>query len=275
MAIKTGKTSKVILWVVGGVVVLCLFACLGFYLLGKIAESDPSVQATGTAQVVGRLTKTAESKALSLQNTLTANAPTPSVTASPTIDPFFTPPTPTMTATSTVTATVTFTPTKTPLPTNTLTPTKTPIPSRTPTATLSPTPIPPIAGVSDWITYDDKLIGVREIVFSNYLGYYRPETGKIFVSLYVVAINNSTQEYSFLESDLGLVDGGGEITSGVYFAEKEPSFSSCTIKPGGACEGWWTTMIWDRPEVKNNLNFRWDPCLLLCPAMETPIRQNQ
>lgn len=117
------------------------------------------------------------------------------------------------------------------------------------------------------------MIGVREIVFSKYLGYFRPETGKIFVSLYVVAINQSGEEKSFLESDLALVDGGGEISGSVIFGDKEPEFSSCTLKPGGNCEGWWTTVIWDKPEVKDKLSFRWNPCWVFCSAMEVEIRQ--
>jgi hypothetical protein len=257
------KSFKIILFVIGGVILLCLLVVVAIILIG----SSPAAKANATKLAQDR------------DKTLTANAPTltlsptstPTITDTPTIDPFFTPPTPTSTATFTLTATVTRTPTKTPLPTKTNTPTKTQIPSRTPISTRTPTIIPSVAGVSDWISYQDKLIGVREIVFSNYLGYFVPETGKIFVSLYVVAINNSTQEYTF--SDLELVDGGGEITYGVVLAKKEPSFSSCTIKPGGTCEGWWTTMIWNRPEVKSNLKFRWNPCLILCPAMETAIRQ--
>lgn len=88
-----------------------------------------------------------------------------------------------------------------------------------------------------------------------------------------MAINYSDSTYTFSVSDLGLVDGGGEITSGVIFGSVEPEYDSCTVKPGGKCEGWWTTMIWDRPEVKENLRFRWDPCLLFCDAMETYIFQ--
>lgn len=119
------------------------------------------------------------------------------------------------------------------------------------------------------------MVGVRDIAFNKYLGYYRAEQGKIYVSLYIVAINGSDRETSFFDDDFALVDGGGEVTGGVIFGRKEPEFSSCTIKPGGVCEGWWTTMIWDRPEVKDKLTFRWDPCLLFCSAMETPINQNK
>jgi hypothetical protein len=116
------------------------------------------------------------------------------------------------------------------------------------------------------------LVGVREIAWSNYLGYYRPEKGKIYVSLYVIAINNSDSETTFFSDDFALVDGGGEVSGEVIFGEQEPSFSTCTVKPGGVCEGWWTTMIWDRPEVKKNLVFRWDTGWF-SPTFETEIRQ--
>ena len=135
------------------------------------------------------------------------------------------------------------------------------------------TPISPAAGISNWITYEGKKVGIRDISWNKYLSYYRPDAGKIYVSLYIVAVNESGSETTFFDDDFALVDGGGEITGGVIFGHKEPEFNTCTVKPGGTCEGWWTTMIWDRPEVREDLYFRWDPCLLFCDAMETRIYQ--
>lgn len=136
-----------------------------------------------------------------------------------------------------------------------------PPPTPTPTNTLAPTstPIPDTAGVTDWLVHEGRRVGVREISWSYSIDYYRPESGKIFLSLYVLAVNTGEYEESFFPSDIALVDGGGEVHGELLLGEKEPAFHSCTIKPGGVCEGWWTTSIWDREETKKNLMFRWDP----------------
>jgi hypothetical protein len=131
------------------------------------------------------------------------------------------------------------------------------------------------AGVTKWLTYKGQQIGVQRIAWSYSLSYYRPESGKIFVSLYIVGVNKGTSEDTFNPLDIGLVDGGGEVNGRVFIEPREPEYQLCTIKPGGRCEGWWTTMIWDRPEVKQGLAFRWSPCLLLCDSQETPIVQKK
>lgn len=156
-------------------------------------------------------------------------------------------------------------PTETPLPTDT--------PTATPTSTASPTAIPESAGISDWMTYDEMKVGVQEIRWSNSLGFYRPEEGKIYVSVYVVAINLSDQTQTFSPADFSIVDGGGQISGYAIFGEIEPEFSNCTVRTNGVCEGWWTTQIWDRPEVKNELLIRWSPCLITCSPLETLIIQ--
>ncbi|MBN1139308.1 MAG: hypothetical protein JXM73_22215 [Anaerolineae bacterium] len=147
----------------------------------------------------------------------------------------------------------------------------------TPTSTLTraptPTPFPRTAGVTRWLTYEGTMVGVREISWSYRIGYYRPESGKVFVSLYILAVNNSDSEQRYFSDDFGLVDGGGEIHGELFLPEKEPSFDFCTIKPGGMCEGWWTTSIWDREEVKQDLLFRWDPGFF-ASIQETPINQD-
>jgi hypothetical protein len=187
--------------------------------------------------------------------------PTSSKTPTETLDPSITPPTSTASPTTTETATHTSTYTITPTPTQTRTP------------TVTPTLIPTDAGISRWMVHDSVYVGVRDIDWNYYLGYYRAETGKIYVSLYIKVINNSDTETTVFWSDLSLIDGGGEISGGVIFGELEPAFSTCTLRPGGSCEGWWTTMIWDRPDVKNNLTLRWDPCFFNCDPLEVVIRQ--
>lgn len=266
-------------WIIIGGSILGFFmcACIGLIILGKWAGSDPKVQATTTARSVARMTGTAiamvnaTGSAIPTSTTSQTARPTntiiPSKTPTETIDPLFTPPTSTSTATNTPTATASNTPTITPSPTKTSTPTK------TPTATIGPTPIPTDAGMSTWIIHDSTYVGVRDLSWDKYLGYFRAEEGKIFVSVYIVVINMGDTEKSVLESDFSLIDGGGQITSGVFFAEKEPKFSGCTLTPGGSCEGWWTTMIVDNPQVRGNLTLRWDPCLLFCDAMDVYIRQ--
>lgn len=234
-------------------VVACL--CLGFFGLAEIAGRDPGVQATGTARAVARITET--SQALSLVQL----TPSPTLAASATKVPVFTA---TQTLIPTKEASPLPSPSNTRVPESTVAPTATNIPTLTNTPTITNTPFPSTAGISDWAVYNDGYLGVQEIAFDKFLGYYSPESGKIFVSLYVVAFNMSASEVAFSDFDFSLVDGGGEVTSGALLASKEPSFSTCTILPGGKCEGWWTTIIWDRPEVKQNLVFRWDPCLIFC-----------
>ena len=71
-----------------------------------------------------------------------------------------------------------------------------------------------------------------------------------------MAINNGDDTVSFHDSDFSLIDGGAQVTSGVIFGKVDPDFSSCSARRGGVCEGWWTTMIWDRLEVRDSLVFR-------------------
>jgi hypothetical protein len=125
------------------------------------------------------------------------------------------------------------------------------------------------------MVYDDMQVGIQEMRWDTSLGYFRPEEGKIYLSVYIIAINLSEQTQTFNPSDFSLIGGGGQISGNVIFGELDPTFSSCTVRPTGACEGWWTTMIWDRPEVKSNLSFKWSPCLITCSPLETPILQEE
>lgn len=148
------------------------------------------------------------------------------------------------------------------------------LPPATPTPTktliLTPTPTPNTAGVTEWLVYKNQQVGVKEVAWDYRLGYYRPASGKIYVSLYIMAVNIGQYEERFSASNFALVDGGGEISGKLIWDAKEPGFGTCTVKPGGVCEGWWTTSIWDREEVKQNLLFRWSPGLF-GPTQETEI----
>jgi hypothetical protein len=135
-----------------------------------------------------------------------------------------------------------------------------------------PTAIPETAGVTDWLRYENTIVGVRKIAWDSYLGYFRPEKDKIFLSIYIVAINLSEGEETFNPFDFALIDGGGEV-NGQLLVSKEPEFSLCTVRTNGVCEGWWSTAIWNRPEVQQNLIFRWSPSFW-DPSMETPISQS-
>ena len=120
----------------------------------------------------------------------------------------------TATSTETLTPTITLTPTETLIPTETLTPTITLTPAQSPT----PTPLP--AGLSDWLIYDGIKVGVADISFNRYLGYFSTDQGKTYVSIYLVAHNASSEEHTILDYYIELVDERGEITSGVLFGEK-------------------------------------------------------
>ena len=56
---KLSKKLKIAIGIIGGFMFLCVCGCVGFYLLGKWAESDPHIQATGTARAIVRATGTA------------------------------------------------------------------------------------------------------------------------------------------------------------------------------------------------------------------------
>jgi hypothetical protein len=264
---KSSK-KKIIPAATGIIIVLCLIICVFALIIRQIGASSPSYKATQTARANARGTETAQVYEMQTENARPTDTLAPTelptetytITETYTLDPSITPPTPTKTGTPTATGTRTATPTKTPTATRTFT--------QPPTLT----PIPETAGVTEWLTNDGQMLGVQKISFDKYIGYFVPETGKIFVSLYVVGLNTSNTEVTFSSSSFELIDGGGEVTSGVLFG-RDPSFNSCTIRPGGKCEGWWTTEIWDRPEVKASLTFRWNPCLLLCGPFETPINQ--
>jgi hypothetical protein len=256
-------------WAIAGVIIIfCLAACAFIFIISKLGQATPSYKSTQTARSNLLVTQTWQFFANQTQASLPTNTLAPTwtatntlpPTATDTLDPLVTPPTATYTETPTTTPTFTSTPTNTPTFTRTFTP--------MPTST----PLPETAGATQWLVKDGQMIGVQKLAWDKYISFFVPETGKIFVSLYVIALNTSDQEVTFSSSSFELIDGGGEVTSGVLVG-RDPTFSSCTILPGGKCEGWWTTEIWDRPEVKASLTFRWNPCLLLCGPMEAPIKQ--
>lgn len=156
-------------------------------------------------------------------------------------------------------------PTKTPQPSPTTTPTKRPTAGPSPTASDTPLPTPTEtpnwAGASEWLENGSQLVGVKDVWWGRSLGYYGADSGKTFVSLYIIAINNSNTEWVFNDSEFQLIDGGGEVHLALLLPEKEPAFGSCKVQKGGICEGWWTTQIWNRDEAKDQLTLRWDPGL--------------
>ena len=249
--VPTKKSKK---WIIPIVIMVGFFfvSCVVLMVIAVIETSKPGYSETATSE----------------SSTKTATIFTATITE-------------TLTPTIILTSTITLTPTETLIPTETLTPTLTPTPSQTFTPTLtktptkSPTPTPLPAGLSDWLIYDGIKVGVADISFNRYLGYFSADQGKIYVSIYLVAYNESSYEQRISEDDIALVDGRGVITSGVLFGEKNTSFDGCTLKPGGSCEGWWTTMIWDSPETKENLVFRWSPCFFCSGPFETQIFQKQ
>lgn len=133
------------------------------------------------------------------------------------------------------------------------TPTESPLPS--------PTGTPNWAGASEWLEKDGRVVGVKEVWWGRSLALSEADTGKTFVSLYILAVNNTNVEWLFDDGDFKIIDGGGEIHNALIYPSKEPEFGSCKIQTGGTCEGWWTTQIWNRDEVKAALTLRWDPGL--------------
>lgn len=139
-----------------------------------------------------------------------------------------------------------------------------------PTETVEPTATPAL-GASVWMNNGGARAGVDKIRWDYSLGYYRADSQKIFLSLYIIVENLSGETESFTEDDFSVIDGGGEITGVMLFSEIEPSFGYCTVLDGGRCEGWWTTMIWDRPESRENLRLEWTPCWIFCDTTTTRI----
>ena len=60
MAPKAGNSGRFILWILGGVVGLCLCSCGRRFIPEEAAETPPAGQATTTAQGIGRINQTAE-----------------------------------------------------------------------------------------------------------------------------------------------------------------------------------------------------------------------
>lgn len=135
-----------------------------------------------------------------------------------------------------------------------------------------PSPTPELMGVTIWLEYESKRVGVKEIRFASSAGNYRAESGKTFISLYIIAENHSDSDWSFSPIGFSIVDGGGQVNGRLLIEPREPEFEPCQVIAGGMCEGWWTTEIFDRENVKENLVFRWSIGALY-PTLETPIVQ--
>lgn len=149
MGIKKSSIKRNLASVIGIGVVVLIIVCVGCYSIVKIVNSDPEVQATGTARGISRITGTAQAILDLTETARPTRTPEPTstpsliptqtntVTNTPTytLDPSITPPTSTSTSTSTTT------PTPTPSPTSTNTPTLTSTPTEMPT--LTPLPVAP------------------------------------------------------------------------------------------------------------------------------------
>jgi hypothetical protein len=138
------------------------------------------------------------------------------------------------------------------------------------TQTPSVTPIPDSAGLTEWMVYKNLYVGVKDISWDYYFGYFVPEKGEVFLSLYIIAINNSNSSQTFKEGDFGVIDGNKNLQGHTLFSSKEPSFGRCTVRSGGKCEGWWSTIVLDQPDVKENITLFWDPCLF-CERIEIQV----
>ena len=68
MATKTKNTTKLILWIVGGITVCCIFAFVTFFIIEKLGESDPSVQTDKTARAATRIANTASTTSISTES---------------------------------------------------------------------------------------------------------------------------------------------------------------------------------------------------------------
>jgi hypothetical protein len=55
---KPSKKRKLFFGIGGSTIGLCFCLCIGFFVLGKIAESSPAAQATGTARANANATVT-------------------------------------------------------------------------------------------------------------------------------------------------------------------------------------------------------------------------
>ena len=141
------------------------------------------------------------------------------------------------------------------------------IPTLVPLSTLN---IPAAPMFTDWLFKEGQLVGIRDLAWNTKLGMTVPEQGRIYLSIYIITKNTGSGEKDFFVDDFEIVDGGNEVNRSVLFGNLEPGFNTCTIGPGGICEGWWTTMIWDRPEARQNLRLRWKPSWF-ASGMETPI----
>jgi len=123
---KPSRKRTLFLGIGAGIVGLCLCSCVGFFVLAKIVESDPSVWATRTAEAIAQATETAR---------------------------------PTSTPTLTSTPVATETPVRTSTPTKVLTPTKT----LSPTSTNAPVQTKLTVPAGTLSKYKDTYSNYREI----------------------------------------------------------------------------------------------------------------
>jgi hypothetical protein len=133
------------------------------------------------------------------------------------------------------------------------------------------TPLTPDAGASAWLTDGGRRLGVREIAWDTALNGYVVDEGSIYLSLYIVAETTTESSATFNGLEISVVDGEGGVHTTLIIERKDPPFGLCIARPAEPCEGWWTTMLPDRPSARGNLVLRWEP-RVFAPFLETPIK---
>lgn len=112
---------------------------------------------------------------------------------------------------------------------------------------------------SDWIYQEGQVVAVQRIDISRSIDYLSPGVDKIYFSMFIVAKNAGKRQMTFHPSDFRLVDSTGSIKEAVLLPTRSPAFDLCEAGQNEVCEGWWTTVIDDRPEIRENMSIQWLP----------------
>ena len=112
---------------------------------------------------------------------------------------------------------------------------------------------------SDWIYHEGEVVAVQRIDISRNIDYLPAGVDKIFFSMYIVAKNTGRQQMTVDPSAFRLVDSSGSVKEAVLFPSLSPAFGPCEADQEEICEGWWTTVIDDKPEIRENMSIQWLP----------------
>jgi len=118
------------------------------------------------------------------------------------------------------------------------------------------TPLPPALVT---LEKDGLRLAVQEIAWDEKLGIWEAGPGEVYLSLYIVATNDSGEVATFNPLDFATIDGNGEVNGTSILAERAPKFNLCLAAPADVCQGWWTTQMVDQPETRAGVVFRWKP----------------